>query len=882
MSGPHRHSAVVFGRLQSKELRLASARRHAGGLQVFTIEHLASRLAGGFHRPIEDEALRKALQTALAQTALGELESIKLLPGMVEACAGTLRKAWTGQLDLATAGSHPRLASLAALETAVLERLPSGMLRPQELVERAISRSAHAPAVLGEVSVYGMTELEPCWRPLLLHLAAVVKVRWDTGPRSIPTWLGGSNVEVVQSPPTAPQTSTVSCASALHEAVEAARWARNLVANGQARPGEIAFASASTAEFDDHLLALRADANLPIHFAHGTRVTASRDGQAAAALADILLRGLTQRRFRRLVALAGSAGPLSELSEGWLHVLPVDAPLSSARSWQQLLSVLTAENWPGGVDLTPQLRAIVEAMLVGPEGAEASGAALLRGRALSIWKKALAAGPATSLDLTLQALHEDDGLEPSESIVWMPASHLGASPRRFVRLLGLNSSRWPRRQTEDRLLSDHIVPTEQLDPLPISEADRRDFETIRSTTETELVFSFSRRDSEGRLLGKSSLLQGVETFTYLRRHRKPEHAFSESDRLAARGQEFGATAQAISADRCWRNWWRPDLTSNDGLVRADHPVLLAALSRTQSASSLSVLLRNPLRFLWQYGAGLRLPQVSQEPLVLDPLDFGNLVHEVLDASVRWASSQRAQSGTVDLRTCLTAAVEQVRARWETLHATPPAFIWRRTLGEVSAMAQYALETTSQQAAGWTNYSEVPFGGSPPKGPDALPWDASREVVIPGTGLRVGGYIDRLDVNDDSSQTIVTDYKTGKAPSKEIVLKGGQELQRCLYAFAVKSLLGDATAVQPSLLYLRTQQQLPMVDPQTVLTELQGYLTTARASLTAGNALPGPDAGGEFDDFAFALPANAEPSYCRRKKLAVLQRLGSVADVWEAV
>lgn len=882
MSRPIRQSAVVFGRLQSKELRLAAARRQAGGLQVFTIEHLASRLAGGFYRPIEDEALRKALQTALVQTPLGELESIKLLPGMVEACAGTLRKAWTAQLDLATVGDHPRLASLAALETAVLELLPSGMLRPWELAERAISRSAHAPAVLGDVTLYGMTELEPCWRPLLLHLSTVVKVRWDAGPRSIPPWLGGSNVEVIQSAPATPQTSTVSCASALHEAVEATRWARNLVANGQARPGEIAFASASTAEFDDHFLALRADANLPIHFAHGTKISASRDGQAAAALADILLRGLTQRRFRRLVALAGSAGPLSELPDGWLRVLPVDAPLSSARSWHQLLSTLSAADWPGGVDLTPQLRAVVEALLVGPEGAEACGVALLRGRASSIWKKALAAGPATSLDLTLQALHEDDGLESSESIAWMPASHLGASPRRFVRLLGLNSSRWPRRQTEDRLLSDHIIPTEQLDPLPISAADRRDFDTVRSTTQSELVLSFSRRDSEGRLLGQSSLLQGLGQVTYLRRHRKPEHAFSEADRLASRSQEFNATAQALSADRCWRNWWRPDLTPNDGLIRADHPVLLAAVSRTQSASSLSVLLRNPLRFMWQYGAGLRLPQVSEEPLVLDPLEFGNLVHEVLDASVRWASSQRTQGVTADLRSSLNAGVEQVRTRWEALHATPPAFIWRRTLGEVSAMALYALEATSQQAAGWTTYSEVPFGGNPPNAPDTLPWDPSREVNIPGTGLRVGGYIDRLDVNDDMSQTIVTDYKTGKAPSKDIVLKGGQELQRCLYAFAVKSLLGEATSVQPSLLYLRTRQLLPMVDPQRALEDLQGYLSRAREGLTAGNALPGPDAGNEFDDFAFALPANAEPSYCRRKKLAVLQCLGNLADVWEAV
>src|SRR3546814_1571858 len=53
------------------------------------------------------------------------------------------------------------------------------------------------------------------------------------------------------------------------------------------------------ANYDDHFLALRADANLDLHFVHGVKVTATREGQAAAALADILVRGLSQTRMRR-------------------------------------------------------------------------------------------------------------------------------------------------------------------------------------------------------------------------------------------------------------------------------------------------------------------------------------------------------------------------------------------------------------------------------------------------------------------------------------------------------------------------------------------------------------------------------------------------------
>jgi hypothetical protein len=157
MNTPMRRTAVVYGRLQARELRLAAARGRRAGLQVLTAEQLACRLAGGFSRPIEDEALRSALQTALADTHLGELDAIKLLPGMVDACVGTLRKVWTSQIDLSAAGDHPRLHALASLEAAVLVRLPSGMKRPGELVDAALSRVQHAPSVLGRVDVEGMT-----------------------------------------------------------------------------------------------------------------------------------------------------------------------------------------------------------------------------------------------------------------------------------------------------------------------------------------------------------------------------------------------------------------------------------------------------------------------------------------------------------------------------------------------------------------------------------------------------------------------------------------------------------------------------------------------------------------------------------------------------
>ena len=67
----------------------------------------------------------------------------------------------------------------------------------------------------------------------------------------------------------------------------------------------------------------------------------------------------------------------------------------------------------------------------------------------------------------------------------------------------------------------------------------------------------------------------------------------------------------------------------------------------------------------------------------------------------------------------------------------------------------------------------------------------------------------------------------------------------------------------------------------MLEEITGYLRAARSSLAGGAALPGPDTGGDYDDLAFALPANASATYCKRKMPAAAERLGEVAQVWEA-
>ena len=763
--------------------------------------------------------------------------------------------------------------------------LPPSMMRPADLVAAGHARLKHAPALFGSVEIVGITELSPVWRPLLHAIARRVPVRWNAGPRPVPEWLDGDLVEIVRDKAKSPEVCAVSAATAYHEAVEAMRWARELLASGRAEPADIAIASATPGDYDDHLFALRADANLDLHFVHGVTVTTRREGQAAAALADILLRGLSQTRIRRLnTLLRADAGPFADLPEGWTRILPAGTPLSSAEAWSRLIDGLSAADWPDGNDHGPTLAAIVGLLSRGVEVAGDAGETLLRGQAREIWRRALAKGPAASLDLTLEALKQDDGIDPCVSACWMPANTLAASPRRFVRLLGLNSARWPRSMVEDRLLSDHIVPTAEFDPLPVAAADRRDFATILATTEREIVLSRARRGEDGRLLGRSALLLQVEADdAYVPRNRVPLHAFSETDRLTARPDEFRRLPQAVAASDCWFNWLRAEITPHDGAVRPDHPVLRVILDRTQSASSLRMLLRNPLGFVWRYGLGWRAPESGEDPLVLDPLAMGDLVHQTLDRALRVLAEYGGLAGASEkqIGAAMDAAATEVAASWEAGQAVPPPVIWRRTLDEARALGARALGFRDENLTDATAYGEVPFGGSEPKTDGAVPWDAEVAVEIAGAGFAIAGYIDRLDISADGCRALVRDYKTGRAPGDDIVLDGGKELQRCLYAFAVRALLGEEVSIAASLLYPHEELDLRLDDPDAVLGTLAGHLRAARASLASGGAVMGVDTGEKYDDLAFALPANAGAVYRVRKEAAANERLGDATRVWDA-
>ena len=375
-----------------------------------TIEQATARLAGGFSRPIDNSSLRASIQAVLPDTPLLELENIRQLPGMVDAATSALNKVWLCGVDLdAETDLHPRLEAISSLEKAILKHLPSGMMRPVDLVSAAISRIEHASAIMGRIDIYGLVDLPPCWKPLLHALTKYTMVTWHVPPGSDPGWLENTGAAIVHATNETPKVSVVNASTTYHEAIETIRWARSLLASGVS-PEEIAICATSPNDYDDHFLALHADASIDLHFVHGVKCICSRHGQAAAALAEIMLRGLTQSRLRRLVSLCGDSRYFTDLPTGWLRILPADAALSTSGSLDRLLDKLTAEQWPDNNDHTPKLRAAMELLTQGVEEAVTLGDSFLSGRALAIWRKALASGPAISIDTTLATLKQDDGL----------------------------------------------------------------------------------------------------------------------------------------------------------------------------------------------------------------------------------------------------------------------------------------------------------------------------------------------------------------------------------------------------------------------------------------------------------------------------------------
>jgi hypothetical protein len=295
------------------------------------------------------------------------------------------------------------------------------------------------------------------------------------------------------------------------------------------------------------------------------------------------------------------------------------------------------------------------------------------------------------------------------------------------------------------------------------------------------------------------------------------------------------------------------------------------------------MLTDPLGFVWAYALGWKPPSSlsEEEPLALDNLAYGTLVHELLREATSSLESQSsfAAATPIQIKSALAEVVRRIAFEWELTKPLPPSRLWERTLTEASDVALSVLSWPLPKFKNQRTYVEVPFGGLEGEAA-ACPWDRTALVIIQGLDLKLRGKVDRLDLDGTATSARVIDYKTGRCPDEEPGLNKGKELQRCLYAFAVKSLLTRVNSVEAALLYPGPEGNLFQLTDITKQTEeLIHFLSLTLQLLRSGRIVFGIAAESRYNDMAFAFPANAEGVYFTQKAVARDEMVGDLRDLW---
>lgn len=875
-----RTTVIVEGQLALRMARVAAARERAIGREILTMPLLAARLAGGFSVPASSDILYAAIQKALAEGNFAAIGPVALLPGMPRAVLHALEATWRSDLDLSTMPADTaRFADLLAIEARVRAQLPTSRMLPRDLRDAALDRLEKAGPLLGSLSLRGVVDVDQVWRPLLEGLVGVTDVSWQAPPGVTPEWFKGRLIPTTAAVPAS--TSAEVSADPRAEVVEALRWARQLLASGKAKAAEIAIAATSPQTWDDHVLFLASSGQLPLHFVHGVPALSTTDGQTCAALADVLLSGLNQERVWRLIRRLPKVPFAATIPSDWFEAIPREAALPTPDHWRYALRAGEAAREDG--DLAERvLMPMLELLAGGADSAGDAGRALLSGSALTMWDEALQSAPPQAVAISLSELRVSDGRDPGNSIVWCPASQLAASPRPWTRLLGLTSRSWPRSADDDPLVPDHLLPREMLRPVGVAERDRLHFEIIRATTNHELVLSRPQRNPTGGVLSPSALWKGDDTVH--KRDRVPAHAFSESDRLLARPRDAGENPRVQQSRTCWRNWWHEaGITPHDGMIVPSHPAIISALGRVQSTTSLQRLLRDPLGFVWRYALGWRATRLETEPLQLDPLSFGFLVHELIGGAIAKLEPVPgfARASSVAISEAIAASSHEIALDWPRKRTVPPPLLWRQTIAEAARRIATGLAADGTTQADTRTWTELPFGTVSDASIEA-PWDISVAVPIAKAGISFGGRIDRLDVRGSGAAARITDYKTGQPPNRDqrITLAQGRELQRVLYAVAVRSLL-QLTSIHARLVYLGDEPAAFTLKDEELdgaIEEAVDYLTAAVSILTSGRTAPRWEKDATYDDMRLALPADREV-YLRHKTAAFADANQALQRLW---
>jgi len=252
------------------------------------------------------------------------------------------------------------------------------------------------------------------------------------------------------------------------------------------------------------------------------------------------------------------------------------------------------------------------------------------------------------------------------------------------------------------------------------------------------------------------------------------------------------TAEAAFRKGAYTTPWDGILTGEEDIT-ADLAVRFGP-ERAWSPTSLEMYVGCPFRFYCAYVLGLAaLPEAER---TISAADRGSLVHEILrEFYERWrAAGHSGRPGPAEHAEALSTVVTVAREETERYYWEGPVWevIKEQFLGTADGEGLFgeflAEEEKGSDSALEPSLFEVSFG-IPEKKPSLS--DAPVPLAVPGGEevLRVRGTIDRVDAGD-GGPCMVTDYKTGSAPTQKDI-REGRALQLPLYLRA----LGTATGME---------------------------------------------------------------------------------------
>jgi ATP-dependent helicase/nuclease subunit B len=248
-----------------------------------------------------------------------------------------------------------------------------------------------------------------------------------------------------------------------------------------------------------------------------------------------------------------------------------------------------------------------------------------------------------------------------------------------------------------------------------------------------------------------------------------------------------------------------------------------------SPSAFESYLSCPFAFYLRYVLGLRVPDEPDEALAIEPVDLGQVVHEILQGAYAAAAAGGAPTRELALAG-LDEVAPQVFARAEARGLTGFPLSWRVVADELLADLRRVVSTDPcwddgvlPQAFEWS------FGGDEATLPEL---QVGRRLV------RFRGRIDRVDESADGGRVRLVDYKTGKGKTEADRVGAGHDVQLPVYVLALLAARrGRAAEVGAEYRMVRRQggfksEPLPG-DPDEVREGLRATLAVAVAGIDEG-------------------------------------------------